>query len=519
MKNLPVGVQSFKDMIERDYLYVDKTKEIHQLFADGGKYYFLSRPRRFGKSLLVSTLKELFSGNKSLFEGLWIHDKIDWKPHPVIHLDFLGLTYETREELIDTLGYLIKENARRHRVELDEKTYDKQFRELVIKLSEQGRVAVLVDEYDKPIIDFIHREDTARENRDILRNFYSSLKGLDQYLEFVFLTGVSRFSRVSVFSGLNNLRDITLSGQYATLTGYTEEELLHCFDDRLERFSQKKNLEREQLVERIREWYNGYSWDGVNFVYNPHSILNFFQEEQFDNYWFSSATPSFLIRQIRDYRTPIEKLENYEADKSIFESYDVDKMNVVSLLFQTGYLTLKRIKEISLTNRLYYFSYPNVEVKESFLKHLLSEFSGTLNDQVGGVLLRLTERFNTGDLAGAIEIITSLFASIPYDIFVKDREGYYHSIIYLVLALLGINVQVEVETSKGRIDAVVETGDCIYVMEFKLGPASEAIRQIKEKKYYQKYMAAAKPVKLVGVGFDPAERNIGDYILEDSPGD
>jgi hypothetical protein len=291
--------------------------------------------------------------------------------------------------------------------------------------------------------------------------------------------------------------------------------LHYYFKKRIGEFCKKKNLEKEQLARSIKGWYNGYSWDGANFVYNPHSILYFFQEEKFDNYWFVSATPSFLIKQIKKYRTPIEKLENYEADKTLFESYDVDKMNVVSLLFQTGYITIKRIDEISLTSRMYYLSYPNTEVKESFLKHLLSEFSGTITGRIGSTILLLNEKLNTGDLEGFFEMVKSLFASIPYNIFVKEREGYYHTIVYLLLTLIGINVHTEVQTNRGRVDAVVETGDGIYIMEFKMGSAEDALMQIKEREYHQKYRVSSKAVKLIGIGFNADQRNIGDYKIEE----
>jgi hypothetical protein len=514
MKHLPIGVYTFSDFIKDNYIYVDKTKDIYNLFATGGKYYFLSRPRRFGKSLLVSTLKEIFSGNKELFKGLWIYDKIKWETYPVIHIDFLGLNYTSTGELIDTLHYLVRQNAQYHKVKLEEKTYDKQFRELVKKLSQKNKVVVLVDEYDKPIIDFVDQKEIALENRNILKSFYGNLKGLDEYLKFVFITGVSKFSKVSVFSDLNNLDDITLDKKYTTMLGYTHEELSRYFDYWLDKLEIEFKKEKKYILEDIKQWYNGYSWDGENFVYTPHSVLNLFKKERFDNYWFASATPTFLIKQIQTFHTPVEKLENYESDGTIFESYDVDRMNVISLLFQTGYLTIKKVDEISLTTRMYYFSYPNMEVKESFLKHLFSEFSRTVTDQVGGLVLRLSRKLDADDLEGFFEILEALFASIPYDIFVKEREGYYSTIIYLLLTLIGIKIKTEVHTSRGRIDAVIETEDNIYIMEYKLGTADQALDQVKEKKYYEKFLISKKGIKLIGIGFDVEKKNIRDYKIE-----
>ncbi|MCK4765296.1 MAG: ATP-binding protein [Candidatus Aminicenantes bacterium] len=517
MKKLPIGIQTFCDIVEGDYLYVDKTRFIYDLFADGGKYYFLSRPRRFGKSLLISTMKELFSGRRELFEGLWIYDKIDWQEYPVIHIDFLGLTYESGAALIDTLNYLLDENARFFDIHLKEKTYDKKFKELIEKLSKRNRVVILVDEYDKPIIDFVEDRETAVENRDILRNFYGTIKSSDRFIKFAFMTGVSKFSKVSVFSGLNNLRDITLSEQFAAMLGYTEEELLRYFGPRVEALETKFKKEKARILGDIKRWYNGYSWDGVNFVYNPLSILNFFQEGRFSNYWFSTGTPHFLIKLIKSGGVDIKTIGSWEVDEYVFDSYDIDRLDAASLLFQTGYITIKRIKTLG-DNRKYYLSYPNREVKDAFLKYLLADVAATSPGLLGSKIFDLVEHLLAQRLDGFFETLKSLFAGIPYNIFLPDMESYYHTVVFLVLTILGINVKAEVQTNTGRIDAVIEIKDTIYVMEFKMGSETEALAQIKSKEYYQKYIAPGKEVVLVGVGFDGEKRNIGNYILESIPG-
>jgi len=514
IKNLPVGIQTFSKLIRGNYLYVDKTGKIYDLLKGGGQYYFLSRPRRFGKSLLISTLKELFSGNREFFKGLWIYDKIDWETYPVIHIDFSKIRYKTPDILEESLKKKIRKIAADYNVTLDDDVnYKEGFGELIEGLSKKAGVVILIDEYDKPIIDKLDDPEIAMGNRNVLKEFYGLIKASDEFTRFAFITGVSKFSKVSVFSDLNNLNDISLDGKYADLLGYTQEELLHYFGDRVDRLV--RGGSKEEWVESIRAWYNGYSWDGEHFVYNPHSVLNLFEKGRFDNYWFASATPTFLIRQMRKHGTPVEKLENYEADGSIFESYDVDRMNVPALLFQTGYLTIKRIEEMSLTQRMYYFSYPNMEVKESFLKHLFSEFSGTVTDQVAGLILRLIETLNTGDLERFFEAVKSVYASIPYNIFVEEREGYYHTVIYLILKLIGINVKSEVQTNLGRIDAVVETEGRIYIMEFKVGTAEEALTQVKERKYHEKYLISEKAVTLIGIGFDKSQRNLRDYKIEE----
>lgn len=367
MKKLPIGIQTFRKLIDEDFLYVDKTKDIFQLLADGGQYYFLSRPRRFGKSLLVSTLKEIFLGNRDLFKDLWIHDKIQWKEYPVVHLDFLGLKYDTPEELTKTLEYMIDQSAAAYKVQLDESGYDKRFKELIRKLSQREKVVVLVDEYDKPIINHIENPDIAKQNRDILRTFYEAIKGSDEYIRFVFITGVSKFSKVSIFSGLNNLDDITVHHKFATLLGYTHDDVLHYFGSHLQGHPEHQ----------IKQWYDGYSWDGEHFVYNPLSILHFIDRGKFGNFWFSTSTPTFLINFIRKYKIDVKRIENYETSQLLFDSFDIERINVFALLFQTGYLTIKEVDEISPTQTIYRLSYPNQEVKEAFLEYIAADVDTT----------------------------------------------------------------------------------------------------------------------------------------------
>jgi hypothetical protein len=514
MKKLPIGRQIFSEIIEDNYLYIDKTKDIYNLFARGGKYYFLSRPRRFGKTLLISTLKEIFSGNKELFKGLWIYDKLEWKQHPVIHLDFLGLKYEGQEELIKALIYIINQNAEEYGIQLKETDYEKRFKELIKKLSKKNSVVILVDEYDKPLIDFVDKKEIATQNRDVLKTFFGNIKGADEYLEFVFITGVSKFSRVSVFSELNNLRDITISNAFSTMLGYTENELLDYFDDRIEKMAEG---EKEKLAADIKHWYNGYSWDGKNFVYNPHSILLLFEEERFSNYWFSTGTPTFLIKSLREKKVDIKRLENYETTKLLFDSYEIEQLNVFALLFQTGYLTIKEIKKISRTQDIYRLSYPNEEVKESFLDYLAADYTGKLPDEMGYLVYKLQETIVNDNLDEFFILLKSIFASINHEIFIREKEAYYHTVIYLLLKLLGVHIDVEVGTNIGRIDGVIETESHIYIMEFKVGKASKALDQIKEKKYYEKYLSKPQKIKIIGVGFDSEERNIKDYLVEEIP--
>lgn len=514
MKNLPLSIQTFSDLIEQDYLYVDKTKEIYNLFARGGKYYFLSRPRRFGKSLLISTLAEIFSGNKELFKALWIYDKLEWIQYPVIHLDLSKISFKTPEILEKALETQVEKIATDFNIQLDHDLFFKEkFGQLLEKMSREQKVVILIDEYDKPIIEFIETDEKeiALANRKILKNFYSVLKGADEHTRFVFITGVSKFSRMSLFSDLNNLNDITIDDNFSTLLGITQNELLTYFTDRIDHLSKKMKIAGKDFLSHIKQWYNGYSWDGCHFLYNPFSIINFFSKNRFGNYWFATGTPTFLIHHIKNREKDITALEKEEVDESIFESYDIENLEVVSMLFQTGYLTIKEIKLVGIKSQ-YILSYPNEEVKESFLKHFLADYTGEETGVVGSRILDLVKTITTNDLENFFTIIKSIFASIPSPIFIRDREAYYHTIIYLVLKLLGANIRVEVHTNKGRSDAVIETANYIYILEFNMGTPAEALAQIEEKKYHEKYLSAGKSIRLIGVGFAEKERNISGYI-------
>jgi hypothetical protein len=517
VKNLPLGIQTFRDFIELDYIYVDKTKPIHELFARGGKYYFLSRPRRFGKSVLISTLVEIFSGNKELFKGLWVYDKIQWTKHPVIHIDFSNIDYETPEKLKASIKKFLDKTAKNYGLTLDkERSYKESFVDLIEKLSTKGRVVVLIDEYDKPIIEYMEANEIekAKKIRRVLKSFYAVIKGSDAFLRFVFITGVSKFSKISVFSDLNNLVDITLSEGFSTLLGYTEPELAHYFSHYIEQMAEKQGMSKDRLLEKIQKWYNGYSWDGKNFVYNPFSILNLFNENSFENFWFATGTPTFLVKVIKNRKEDVKRFDKLTMSRDTFEKFDIENMEISSLLFQTGYLTIKKIYYIRDDRKRYQLSYPNREVRDSFLKILFQEYTQKNTDRTGEILDRMAVTMAEDNIHLLIDQFKSLFASIPYNIFIGEREAYYHTIIYFVLKLIGAEVRPEEERNIGRLDAVLETKNKIYIMEFKLGSGREALDQIKEKKYAEKYRFKGKEIVLAGIGFDSEKRNINDCLLE-----
>ena len=488
MKKLPIGLNSLQKIISEGYIYVDKTKYLLELI-ENGNYYFLSRPRRFGKTLTVDTLKNIFEGNKELFKGLYIYDKWDWgKKYPVIRIDFSGGNYFTEEQYNEKLFTILEANEKRLGITCNKKDPANCFYQLILEAYDKYRapVVVLIDEYDKPILDNIENPEQAERIRDLLANFYGVLKGLDEYLRFVFLTGVTKFSKVNLFSKLNNLYDITINKKYSALCGYTEEELDIYFKGYLEGADRGK----------IRQWYNGYSWLGEK-VYNPFDILLFIANEfQFSSYWFETGTPTFLIKLIRNEKYFLPDLENVEATDEILGSFDVHTISVETLMWQTGYLTIKGVKEFFEEN-LYILSYPNMEVRTSFYKYLLAYF---YHAQVKRS--EIYQALMNGNVEGIIVNLKKLFSSIPYTNFTKNEldayEGFYASVIYAHLASLKVELVAEDITSRGRIDLTVIVNDKAYILEFKVkenfSDDKSPLEQIKEKRYYEKYRGKFKEI-------------------------
>lgn len=495
MKKLPIGIQDFRVLREGDYLYVDKTELIHEM-VNAGKYYFLSRPRRFGKSLLLSTLRELFSGQKELFHDLWIEKHWDWtQTSPVIHFSFSQLDYRNLG-LEEAILVQLREMAERQGLVLEKPTVKQRLTEYISRLSERGKVVLLVDEYDRPIIDYIDDLDQAAENREILRSFYSCIKDLDPSLRFVLLTGVSKFSKVSIFSDLNNLRDITLSKQYNNLAGYTQAELTDYFGDRIRKLALEMGMEKEQLVREIKSWYNGYSWMGKDRLYNPFSVLNFFESGQFQNFWFSTGTPTFLVKLMR--KGYYFQLNDLEVGSTQMDFFDIEDPDLRSILFQTGYLTLKE----QPFPELYILGYPNREVEISLLQYMVAAYSYKKEGDAVPMALKIRNALQDGDVERFVSMIDSLFASIPERIFRRRNESAYHAVVYTALSLMGFYIDSEVSVGDGIVDAVVKTPDRIYVIEFKYDRSpTEAIEQIREKNYAEPYRYDGRAVVLLGVSF------------------
>ena len=513
LQRLPVGIQTFAELREGNYLYVDKTEVIQQLITQG-KYYFLSRPRRFGKSLLLSTIKAIYQGRKDLFSGLWIESRRDWqKTNPVLHLSFASMSY--RELGLEQAIRLELANlGTEHGVSFSSTlSIAQMFAELLEKIAKQhGKVVILIDEYDKPLIDYLDDIPLAKTNQQIMKTFYSIIKDSDPYIEFLLITGVSKFSRVSLFSDLNNLYDLTLDLDTAGLLGYTQAELVHYFTPYLPNVMQRLKLDEASLWAKIREWYNGYTWDLETAIYNPFSILNFFQAKAFRNFWFETGTPTFLPKLMR--RDKVYRLDDLEVVEAALGNYDIERLQLTPVLFQTGYLTLKGRDEYGL----YRLDYPNHEVQASMTLYLMAEWAHEEPARTTPMVVKLHKAFLANDMTAVIEIIKTVFKKIPYPIFIQDREAYYHSLIYLTFFYLGQFAEAEVNESNARVDCVVKTPQYIYIIEFKLDEtAKAAMQQIKNRDYTGAFRDDPRPKVLLGVNFSSQLKSVDDWLVENAP--
>ena len=509
MKNLPIGIQEFSEFKSKNYIYIDKTEYIYQLLQN--KYYFLSRPRRFGKSLLLNTIKEIFNGNKEMFEDLWIYDKIDWKQYPVIKISFSNIGFSDKG-LSNAIIDEVKEIADSFGIVLKEKYPGSLFKEFIRTLSKKQQVVILIDEYDKPIIDYIDDIPKAEENRKILKSFYSVIKDCDSYIKFFFVTGVSKFSQVSIFSDLNNLNDITLNIKYSKMLGYTQQELESYFSENITELGETCKDIFPNILQEIKNNYNGYSWDGINFVYNPFSVLNLFYNLEFGDYWFQTGTPTFLTKLLKEKKYTAFDLKNKTIFRSELNKYEITNISLIPLLFQTGYLTIKQVNKKEKTLLL---DYPNSEVEMSFSLHLLSELNGGNTDKTNSVLIEIVKAFNSNSIEKFIELINTLYKGISYTL-VDNKEKYFHSIFFIIMRILGFTIESEVLTVDGRIDATVFTNSKIYILEFKAGyDSKKAIKQIIEKGYHEKYSDDKRKKILLGINFNTGTKCIDDYEVKE----
>ena len=515
-RRYPIGIQTFETVRKEGYCYVDKTALVHQL-VQNGKYYFLSRPRRFGKSLLISTLEAYFQGKKELFDGLALeHLEREWTEYPVLHLDLNARNYVDTESLPAILNQHLEAWEAFYGNEKKDRAPEERFAYLIEKISRStGKgVVVLVDEYDKPLLQALGNEPLLTAYRQQLKAFYGVLKSKDAYLRFALLTGVTKFSKVSVFSDLNNLQDISMSPRFATLCGITEQELYDVFEEDIRLLGEHNGMNEEETRKALKDSYDGYHFTAnCPDLYNPFSLLNAFSSKELGSYWFETGTPTFLIQLLKQGHYNLYNLYHEQVSKDMLGDIDNVGGNPLPMLYQSGYLTLKGYDREFGT---YTLGFPNREVAEGFNRHLLLGYakvpSGNPTFQIQNFVLEVRR----GDTDAFLQRLQSFFADTPYEL-ARDLELHYQNVLFIVFKLLGFYVQVEYHTSRGRIDLVLKTADYIYVMEFKLeGTAEEALQQIEDKHYALPFATDQRRVYKVGVNFSKDKRNIEKWLVKEA---
>lgn len=511
----PIGIQNFKDIRMGGYVYVDKTALIYKL-ADLGKYYFLSRPRRFGKSLLISTLEAYFQGKKELFGGLALERlETEWKSYPVLHLDLNVDKYSTPDNLDQVLNEALAQWEKVYGSNPNEATLSLRFKGTIRRAFEQTgkQVVVLVDEYDKPLLSTIDCKELHDAYRSTLKAFFGVLKSQDPYIRFAFLTGVSRFSHVSIFSDLNNLQDISLIPDYADICGISEKELHEYFEESLQELASANGMTYEQVCEKLRGQYDGYHFypNSVG-IYNPFSLLNTFQYKLFQDYWFRTGTPTFLVKLLQQNDYDLKALKGLYVDDSALQSVDEDYADPIPVLFQTGYLTFSGY-DLEMGYRL---DFPNQEVERGFFNFLLPYYTSVLKSGVKSYLNKLTAAVRQGKPNDLLRTLQTMLAGKPYMLAGGDKEVHFQNTLYLIFTMLGYNVQVEQATSQGRMDVTIQTPDYVYIFELKLDKsAEEALQQIKNSQYARPFQTDSRKVFLIGANFSSATRTVEKWMVEE----
>lgn len=513
-KKFPIGIQSFEDIRANDFFYIDKTDLVYQL-ATRGKYYFLGRPRRFGKSLLVSTLEAYFQGKKDLFKGLALEQlETEWKKYPVLHLDLNTRKYKDADSLPAILNQHLEKWEAFYGDEMKNRAPEERFMYLIQRAATTtGRqVVILIDEYDKPLLQAIGNEALTAEYRSTLKAFYGVVKSCDPYIRFALLTGVSKFSKVSVFSDLNNLLDISMDRRYATLCGITEEEIHRTLEPELHQLAEATGLTYEEACDKLREMYDGYHFSRVSpGIYNPFSLLCTFDKMEFGSYWFETGTPTFLVELLKRDRYNLYQMAHEQTTADVLNSAVPESISSIPVLYQAGYLTLKGYDS---RFELYQLGFPNKEVEEGFVNFLLPNYA-RINPAEGRFQIsRFVHEVESGDIDAFFRRLQSFFADTPYEL-ARDLELHYQNVLYIVFKLIGFYVQVEYHTSEGRIDLVLQTDRYVYIMEFKLdGTAEEALQQIEDKHYALPFATDSRQVFCVGVNFSNRMRNVERWLVK-----
>jgi hypothetical protein len=517
LRKLPIGMQSFEDIRKKNFFYVDKTDLIYELATGGSKYYFLSRPRRFGKSLLLSTLHAYFDGRKDLFEGLAIQQlEQEWIKYPVLHLDLNIGEYNTEEALRERISLHLSQWERIYGKDDAETLLGSRFEGVIRRAYDQTgqQVVILVDEYDKPMLEAITDEQLQESYRSILKGFYGALKSMDGYIRFAILTGVTKFSKVSIFSGLNNINDISMDHEYAPICGITDEEIDTACIKYVQRLASKMGSTYQEVRDELRLRYDGYHFSkAMVAVYNPFSLLNTFDKNEFRNYWFETGTPSYLVYLLKKHHYQLDKLTTAETDGESLRSTDTQSKDPIPVIYQSGYLTITGYDPEFEQFKL---GFPNKEVEEGFLKYLLPNYASIDQSQSAFYIANFVKEVRAGKVEEFLKRLSSLFADTPYEL-VKELENHYQNVIFIVSKLMGFYVKAEYHTSEGSIDLVLQAPDYIYVMEFKFnGTAEEALAQINDKQYALPFECDSRHLIKVGVNFSSKTRNIDSWKIEQS---
>ena len=516
LKLYPVGIQTFEEIINRELLYIDKTEYIYRLAHSGGKHFFLGRPRRFGKSLLVSTMQSYFEGKKDLFKGLAMEKlEKEWTEYPVLHFDMSGGKHMEKEELKDYLSDMLEEQEYLLGVTGKDKAPNLRFKDLILQMYRKTgkQVVVLIDEYDAPLLDVAHEKEKLEELRNVMRNFYSPLKKYESYLRFVFLTGITKFSQLSIFSELNNITNISMNDDYAGICGITKEELLENMSEDIDMLAEAKGLSRENTIAKLKEHYDGYHFSGFSpDVFNPYSLLNCFAERNFGAYWFGSGTPTYLINMMRKHGAVPTDITRVEADESEFDAPTEEMTTIMPLLYQSGYIT---IKDYNRDYNYYTLDVPNKEVKVGLTKALIPSYVTPNTLATTNTARRIAQALDKQDMDGALHLLQDFLGTVPY-CNVTNYEGHYQQMLFIIFSLLtDYLVDVEVHTPRGRVDIVLLTKTDLYIIELKLNKnAQTAMQQINLKNYRQRFALSGKPVTKVGINFDSTLGNIEEWVIE-----
>lgn len=518
LKLYPIGIQTFERIRKEDKLYIDKTEYIYRMAHTSGTYFFLGRPRRFGKSLLVTTMQSYFEGKKELFKGLAIEKlEKEWTEYPVLHFDMSGGKHMDKEQLEEYLDYRLQEEEKKWGVTKPVKGANNRLIDLINTAYEKSgkQVVVLIDEYDAPMLDVVHEKEQLDMLRNMMRNFYSPLKYSEAKLRFVFLTGITKFSQVSIFSELNNIINISMSDEYAGICGITKEELLTQMSEDIDELAKSQELTREETIAELKENYDGYHFPAKSpDVYNPFSLLNCFSTREFGAYWFSSGTPTYLIKMMRKFKVMPTNISKMYAKSSAFDAPTENMTAITPLLYQSGYLTIKGYDKFS---KLYTLDLPNKEIKVGLFESLLPNYLEGMFAQNGDVAIaQMSVLIRQDNMDGALQLLQTFLGTVPY-CNVTNYEGHYQQMLYIIFSLLtGYVVDVEVHTPKGRLDIVMLTHTRLYIIELKLNKnAQAALQQINLKNYAQRFALCGKPVSKVGINFDSTTGNIEDWVIEE----